>query len=150
MRTKNPAEEFGVAQYSDGRTGWEPARRPGRAGGRGFNGAVPVRPATSAGHPVPPGTSSCRPPGATAAGATLMYLHDTQHHRWSPQHKAILFTRAATTWRLLRTPLPACQGFNTWRQKCFQDPMKTFWKNPILKIGTIWAICQHFQNEEMF
>ena len=37
MRTKNPAEEFGVAQYSDGRTGWEPARRPGRAGGRGFN-----------------------------------------------------------------------------------------------------------------
>ena len=37
MRTKNPAEEFGVAQYSDGRTGWEPARRPDRAGGRGFN-----------------------------------------------------------------------------------------------------------------
>ena len=33
--------------------------------------------------------------------------------------------------RLLRTPLPACQGFNTWRQKCFQDPMKTFWRNPI-------------------
>ena len=89
MRTKNPAEEFGVAQYSDGRTGWEPARRPGRAGGRGFNGAVPVRPATSAGHPVPPGTSSCRPPGATAAGATLMYLHDTRSPRWSPQHKAI-------------------------------------------------------------
>ena len=89
MRTKNPAEEFGVAQYSDGRTGWEPARGPGRAGGRGFNGAVPVRPATSAGHPVPPGTSSCRPPGATAAGATLMYLHDTPIPRWSPQHKAI-------------------------------------------------------------
>ena len=63
----------------------------GRAepGGRGFNGAVPVRPATSAGHPVPPGTSSCRPPGATAAGATLMYLHDTPIPRWSPQHKAI-------------------------------------------------------------
>ena len=98
MRTKNPAEEFGVAQYSDGRTGWEPARRPGRAGGRGFNGAVPVRPATSAGHPVPPGTSSCRPPGATAAGATLMYLHDTRSPRWSPQHKTILFTTAATTW----------------------------------------------------
>ena len=97
MRTKNPAEEFGVAQYSDGRTGWEPARRPGRAGGRGFNGAVPVRPATSAGHPVPPGTSSCRPPGATAAGATLMYLHDTRSPRWSPQHKTILFTTAATT-----------------------------------------------------
>ena len=98
MRTKNPAEEFGVAQYSDGRTGWEPARRPGRARGRGFNGAVPVRPATSAGHPVPPGTSSCRPPGATAAGATLMYLHDTRSPRWSPQHKTILFTTAATTW----------------------------------------------------
>ena len=98
MRTKNPAEEFGVAQYSDGRTGWEPAQRPGRAGGRGFNGAVPVRPATSAGHPVPPGTSSCRPPGATAAGATLMYLHDTRSPRWSPQHKTILFTTAATTW----------------------------------------------------
>ena len=84
MRTKNPAEEFGVAQYSDGRTGWEPARGPGRAGGRGFNGAVPVRPAPSAaapaGHPVPPGATT---------GATLMYLHDTQHHRWSPQHKAI-------------------------------------------------------------
>ena len=81
MRTKNPAEEFGVAQYSDGRTGWEPARRPGRAGGAGFQRrAVPVR-AAPAGHPVPP--------GATAGATALMYLHDTPIPRWSPQHKTI-------------------------------------------------------------
>ena len=37
MRTKNPAEEFGVAQYSDGRTGREAAGKPRRVGGRGFS-----------------------------------------------------------------------------------------------------------------
>ena len=37
MRTKNPAEEFGVAQYSDGRTGREAERTASRVGGRSFN-----------------------------------------------------------------------------------------------------------------
>ena len=110
MRTKNPAEEFGVAQYSDGRTGREAERTASRVGGRSFN----LRPRTVR--------------AGTLTRYTALYLHNTR----AELTDCYSLLRAVQPLGQLGEP-PPCQGLGTWSQNCHQDPMKSFWiqSNPM-------------------